>query len=51
MVSIGSFKPMKEVLLEKFVDFSIIAQADFFFWKMTSVTEMANPVATCVPNV
>lgn len=47
----NSFEPMNEVLLEECVNFSTIAEVDLIVRKMAGVTEMADPVATCVPNV
>jgi hypothetical protein len=42
---------MKEVLLEEYVNFSTIAEVDLIVRKIAGATEMADPVATCVPNV
>ncbi len=46
-----SLKPMKEVLLKEYVNYSTIAEVDLVVRKMASVTEMANLVPTCIPNM
>jgi hypothetical protein len=43
--------PAITLLLEKFVDFPTAAKASLFFWKMASIMEIANLIATCILNV
>lgn len=47
----NGFEPMKEVLLEKYMDFSIITKVSFLLLGMVGITKIVGLVATRIPNV